>query len=49
MDMNLGKLPEVVRDRVPVCFHPWGPRIGHDWVTEQHISLFPVSESILIL
>ena len=24
MDMNLGKLQEIVRDRGLVCCHPWG-------------------------
>ena len=32
MDMILGKLPEMVRDR---CCSPWGCRVGHNWAIEQ--------------
>ena len=36
MDMNLGKLQEMVRDRRPGALQPTGTqRVGHDWVTEQ--------------
>ena len=37
MDINLGKLREVVKDREGLaCCSPWGhKRVGHDWMTEQ--------------
>ena len=36
MDMNLGKLREMVRDREASCAAVHGSqRIGHNWVTEQ--------------
>jgi len=36
MDMNLGKLLEMVRDRKAWCAAVMGlQRVGHDWVTEQ--------------
>ena len=36
MDMNLGKLREMVRDREASCAAVYGSqRIGHNWVTEQ--------------
>ena len=36
MDMNLGKLWEMVRDRRPGMLLSMGSqRVGHDWVTEQ--------------
>ena len=36
MDMNLGKLQEMVRDREAWILQSWGSqRVGHDWVTEQ--------------
>ena len=36
MDVNLGKLQEMVRDRWPGVLQSIGSqRIGHDWVTEQ--------------
>ena len=35
MDVNLGKLQEMVRDRWPGVLQSIGSqRIGHDWVTE---------------
>ena len=46
MNMNLGKLQEMVRNRV--CYSPWGckeldikkkKRVGHDWATEQQQEL----------
>ena len=37
MDMNLSKLLEIVKDReVWHALWPWGHRVGHGWVTEQH-------------
>ena len=40
MDMNLGKLQEMVRDREAsrAAVHGW-QRAGRDWVTEQQHSL----------
>ena len=36
MDMNLGKLREMVKDRKDWCAAVHGvSRVGHDWVTEQ--------------
>ena len=36
MDMNLGKLWEMVRDREPGVLQSVGSqRVRHDWVTEQ--------------
>ena len=36
MDMNLGELQEMVRDRGGlVCCSPWGGRVGHDLATEK--------------
>ena len=36
MDMNLGKLWEMVKDRKDWCAAVHGvSRVGHDWVTEQ--------------
>ena len=36
MEMNLGKLQEIVRDRESWCVAVHGvSRVGHDWVTEQ--------------
>ena len=36
MDMNLGKLPEIVRIERPGVLQSMGSqRVGHDWVTEQ--------------
>ena len=36
MDMNLGKLREVVRDREVFALQPTGwQRVGHDLATEQ--------------
>ena len=38
MNMNFGKLQEMVRDREAWhAANPWGRRVGHDWVTEQQI------------
>ena len=40
MDMNLGKLWEMVRDRELWCVALQGSqRVGHDWVHEQHMSV----------
>ena len=40
MDMNLGKLQEMMRDRQGSlgCCSPWGCRVGHDLVTPQQIT-----------
>ena len=36
MDMNLGKLPEIVRIERPGVLQSMGSqRVGHDWATEQ--------------
>ena len=36
MDMNLGKLWEMVRDRkVRHAAVMWSQRVGHEWATEQ--------------
>ena len=36
MDMNLGRLWEMVRDREAWCVQSMGSqRVGHEWVTEQ--------------
>ena len=36
MDMNLGKLQEIVRDRRPGMLQSMGSRrVRHDWATEQ--------------
>ena len=36
MDMNLGKLQEMVRGREAFCASVLGSqRVGHDWATEQ--------------
>ena len=36
MDMNLGKLQEMVRDRSPGMLQFMGSqKVGHDWATEQ--------------
>ena len=36
MDMNLGKLQEMVRDREAWVLQSMGSqRVGHDWATEQ--------------
>ena len=36
MDMNLGKLPEIVRIKRPGVLQSMGSqRVGHDWATEQ--------------
>ena len=35
MNMNLGKLQEMVRDREAWCATPWSRRVRHNWVTEQ--------------
>ena len=35
MDMNLGKLQEMVRDREAWCCSPWGHEVRHKLVTEQ--------------
>ena len=36
MDMNLGRLQEMVRDREPGVLQSMGSqRVGHNWVTEQ--------------
>ena len=38
MNMNFGKLQEMVRDREAWrVANPWGRRVGRDWVTEQQI------------
>ena len=34
MDMNLGKLQEMVRDRGLVCCSPWGRRVRHNRAAE---------------
>ena len=34
MNMNLGKLPVEGKGDL-ACYSPWGPRVGHDWETEQ--------------
>ena len=34
MNMNLGKLPGEGKGGL-ACYSPWGPRVGHDWETEQ--------------
>ena len=36
MDVNLSRLWELVMDREGsvACCSPWGPRVGHEWVTE---------------
>ena len=31
VDMNLGKLWEMLRDRGQPCCSPWGRRVRHDW------------------
>ena len=37
MDMNLGRLQEMVRDRRPGMLQSMGSqRVGHDWLTEHH-------------
>ena len=37
MDMNLGKLQEMVRLGTPDVLQAMGlQRVGHDWTTEQH-------------
>ena len=37
MNMNLGKLREMVRDRRPAVLQSVGSqRVGHDWATEQN-------------
>ena len=36
MDMSLSKLQKMVKDRGnPVCYSPWGHRLGHNWKTEK--------------
>ena len=35
MDMNLGKLQEMVKDRRPGVLHTGLQRVGHDWATER--------------
>ena len=40
MDMNLGKLQEMVRDREAGMLQPMElQRVGNDWVTEQQICI----------
>ena len=36
IDMSLSKLWEMVKDREAWCCSPWGHKVGHDLVTEQH-------------
>ena len=40
MDMSLGKLREVVKERNPGCCSPWGHRVRQDWATEQQNDCF---------
>ena len=36
MEMNLGKLKEMVRDREGECYSPWGRKaLATTWATEQ--------------
>ena len=41
MDMNLGKLQEMVREGRPVVLQPmWSQTVGHDWATEQPLYIY---------
>ena len=40
MDMSLGKLREMVKERNPGCCSPWGHRVRQDWATEQQNDCF---------
>jgi len=41
MDMNLGKLQEMVRDRRPGMLQFMGSqKVGHDWAAEQTTKVF---------
>ena len=41
VDINLGKLQEMVRDRRPGMLQSMGlQRVGHDWATEQHFIFY---------
>ena len=42
MDMNLGKLQEMVRAGGPGVLQSVGSRVGHDWATEQQQLLYDV-------
>ena len=42
IDMNLGELWKMVKDREACCCSPWGRRVRHDLATEQQQQWYDV-------